>query len=834
MTSTVAQTPQGGVASIVTQNINGFYAVSKTASNTLTFFVQSAMPYGIQPGWVINDVPGLVGQTRVTRVTPYQGSYPGQGAFNGTIDFQVNVAQTIQGVQTARMATVSPAPIIVPPPPPTLSGVYFTQTGAVIFYSNVSLPRDLTLGWLIKGLPGIPAQMVLNVASVSFQTGSLGAINYKGIVTAFPLPVPVQTPSDPNAFSKFQAVITKLGSRFEEVLRGEVIGLAQKPMADPAKFRALLVATPNLLNFFSQKTQLATGDILADPSRLKSALSQLPELANAIGQRMSVSRSPLLDGFLNDVNMLGALQDGNVLPVALPSTDAWPLGFPVYKQGALVDPTLSTAFVPQPVSAPPPFVRAPIEDSNFKRFPVDVRPLGDVTPDPPFPLDKNLTEKRNLGFNAGGVLSLDAVGPQEEYIANVSSFHESQWSAEFPQYTNAVVYQQYFPVVKNFSNTFIQPFVSGIATVELRPTEQGDLFSNMHLQVALPALPSGNNYTNQIGRALIQQVDFIINETVVETIYDDWLTIKDQTFLDYDEQIGMFNQVNGGQGNQNLSPSAPLNLLIPLEFFFCRRHSHANKGRERLRRPFFPVCALWAGQRIYIRFTFRPQYWFTNYTGPMDIINPLLVVESVLLTPPERIYYRNTPLRYIVPIVKKESTTQYQQGTVVMNLTANFPVQILAWFIRNKAYESPVPNYYDVRYLYGYATQYISTAVPLSFPSGSAQYIDAIQTVKVTVNNVDILDTFANGPYTSFLQPMQHGLSVPQKNIYMYSFGLNITEYNQGGYLNFSKLNSQTSNLTITFLPAYRTSIANYSLYLFYYGFSILEFKGGFAAVSYL
>ena len=140
--------------------------------------------------------------------------------------------------------------------------------------------------------------------------------------------------------------------------------------------------------------------------------------------------------------------------------------------------------------------------------------------------------------------------------------------------------------------------------------------------------------------------------------------------------------------------------------------------------------------------------------------------------------------------------------------------------------------------MYGYATQYQTAAIPLNFGAASqttsVNYTDVIQTVKITINNQDILDTFANGPYTSFLQPMQHGLSVPQKNIYMYSFGLNITEYNSGGYLNFSKINSQTSNLTITFLPQYATALQSYNLYLFYYGFSVLQFKNGFAGVSYL
>jgi len=508
-------------------------------------------------------------------------------------------------------------------------------------------------------------------------------------------------------------------------------------------------------------------------------------------------------------------------------------GTRVQNQAILAAPVTTVGFVPQPLNLAPPQILTlpPLDDDNFPRFPVDLRDLDVEPPGHVMLNDNNLMEKSRLGFSAGGVLALDAIGPQEKLIADTTDFTQGEWTPSYKQYSLSVVYQQRVPVP---GTTFIRRTEPGVAVVELRPTELGDLFSNMHLQVTLPALSTGNAYTNQIGRALIEKVEFIVNETVIETIYDDWLVIRDQTFLDYDEQVGMLNLVNGGQANQNLTPSTPLNLLIPLEFFFCRRHSHENKARERLRRPYFPVCAMWA-QKIYIRFTFRPQTWFTNFPGTIDLINPYIVLESVRLTDAERLYYRNQPLRYIVPTIKKESTAEYNQGTVTATLTANFPVQLLAWFIRNKNYEGTQnSNFYDVRYLYGYASQYITAAVPLSFPTGQAQYIDSIETVKITMNNVDILDTFANGTYCSFKQPMEHGLSVPQKNIYLYSFGLNVTEYNQGGYIDFSKLNSQTSNLTLKFLPELAATITQYALYLFYYGYSVLEFQGGFARMAYL
>jgi len=808
--------------------ISGFYAASDTVPNAITFYVQSPMPFGIEEGWVLTNVPGIQGQTKVIEVSLFKGSYPGYGGYNGSIDFQVNVPQTIQGTTAAPAAQLAPAPILPPPTPPTLTGVYYTQRGLLVFYSTLPISGNVTQGWNITGMPGISS--TLNVQMVSFQSGNLGAFKYAGVLTAVPV-TPQLVEIDPTIKDKFFSVLRKLGT-FAEILGGKIADIDTEVFSDPNALSSYLSESPNLLKFFSEKTGLQPESITGDPTQLKELMGSLPQLANALGFRLRTGPNKLVDGFLNDEVMLEAIGQGRVLPPVLPSTDEYPQGFPVNGQGGLVNPKASDAFVPATVSTVKPLVRAPIEDEDFKRFPMGLRELNDAVPVPPV-APEPLTEKRNLGFNAGGILSLDAHGPQEEFISNVTNFNTSQWSPGYQQHTNSVVYQDYIQMTPA-SDTFIQQADPGTCIVEIQPKNQGDLIANMYVQCTLPALDGVSSYTNQIGRALIQQIDFIIDETIVETIYDDWLFIKDQIFLDYDEQIGMFNQVNGGQANQNLTPTIDVPLLIPLEFFFCRRHSGGNKGRERLRKPFFPLCALWGGQKIYIKFTFRPQYWFTNYSKPIDIINPVLLIEYVKITTNEKLHYRNTPLRYVVPVVKRDATSPYTNGVVTQNISANFPVQLIAWFIRNQQFESTDLNYYATRYIYGYATQYQAVAVPLSFPTGSVQYVDVIQSVKITINNEDLLDTFANGPYTQFLQPMQHGLSVPQKNIYMYSFGLNITEYNSGGYLNFSKINSQTSNLIISFLPEYASVLASYNLYIYYYGLSILEFNNGFAGVSYL
>lgn len=447
-----------------------------------------------------------------------------------------------------------------------------------------------------------------------------------------------------------------------------------------------------------------------------------------------------------------------------------------------------------------------------------------------FPESKYI-ESKGKGFSSGSILALEAIGPQEEYLLT-EDMSKSPWNPDFKRHSNFVMYQKAYPFPPP------SPVYQGqTVQIELRPTELGHLLSNMYLSVTLPALPAGSNYTTNVGRALIKQIDLLVNETVIETLYDDWYVIRDQLFLDADEQYGL-------QAALNVTNSqVENNITIPLEFFFCRRHSHNNKGRERLRRPYFPTCAMW-NQRLYVRFTFQPNTWWCNapLTNNTDIypanttLWPQLITEEILLDNPEKLYYQNTPLKFIVNRIRKESPLFYATGNPILQLTANYPVQTLAWFFRNKKYEETTDGrYYNSRYAYGYTTQYITTGVELQFPSGTSNYVDVIANAKITLNNVDILSTFQGSLYYSFKQPTEHMLSIPSKNIYTYSFGLTPKEYNQGGYLDFSKLNSQTTTLTLSFLPTYTNQLVQgYNLYLFYYGYSLLQFQGGFASLPFL
>lgn len=694
--------------------------------------------------------------------------------------------------------------------PIDVNGFYkVTGPTQVTFYATTDVPTiPVGAGWTGDGFTGILGQIQIIGVSRSSGDTDYGAYNWSFIL---------QTDTDQNIQGTQQATGAILYPPNQ---------LQYKNKRTKVPVYGYYVVEQNIVMFYFSApppTQTATGWLITG----------LPTFS-ATMQLTSYSQNIQGSTFATLVPTDGSVPQNNSIPVYVNGVPAM-----------IQEPLFTNTFIPGKFTsyAPPetangiPNVQVQL-NSNVRvgNYPEQRQLNTDVEwrdPQPGtrlFPESKYIEEK-NKGFSSGSILSLQAIGPQEEYLWT-DEMSKSQWNPAFKRYSNFVMYQKVYPFPPP------NPYYQGsVVQIELRPTELGHLISNMYLSVTLPALPGSNSYTPNVGRALLKQVDLLVNETVVETLYDDWYVIRDQMFLDADEQYGLQTALN--VSNAQVGGT----ITIPLEFFFCRRHSHNNKGRERLRKPYLPTCAMWA-QRLYVRFTFRPNTWWcnapisnkTDVYPPGTALLPNLITEEIILENAEKLYYQNTPLKYIVNRVQKESALSFNSTTTTLQLTANYPVQVLAWFFRNKSYENITDGrYYASRYSYGYSTQYIKTGIQLQFPSGTSNFVDVINNAKITLNNVDILSTFQGSLYYSFKQPTEHYLSIPSKNIYMYSFGLTPKEYNQGGYLNFAKLNSQTTYLQLNFNPSYTNQlISGYNLYMFYYGYSLLQFQGGFASLPFL
>ena len=457
---------------------------------------------------------------------------------------------------------------------------------------------------------------------------------------------------------------------------------------------------------------------------------------------------------------------------------------------------------------------------------------SNVWTDVPAPRDA-LIEMEGRGFGTGALTALAAIGPQEKYMYG----GESLWMPKIIQHTPFAITQRFLLPLKSGNEKFLKS--TRTFSVDIHPRESGDLLSNMYLSTSLPALPAGYNYTPLVGRAIIKKIEFLIDGQPIETLSDDWYILRDQLFLDADEKLAMYQATSLGQSESNVVPATDVvKMMIPLDFFFCRRHSDRKIGREKLEKPFFPLCAI-LKQTVTIRFTFHDSTWITDAPAdaggyPIDIINPKVLIEEITLSPSERMYYQSRELNFKVNRVWAEAGQPYAGGRAVMNLTASFPVSMITWFVRNQDYENePDAAYYKSRYQYGYSTDYIQAAVPVTFFNGvTNNFLDIIQSGTLYLNNENVLSNFPGALYYSYKQALDHGLSVPTKNIYMYCFGDNPKEYNQEGYVDFSTLSSQTTHLDLVFDPTLSPQIEkSYTMYLYYYGYVPLQISGGYATL---
>lgn len=439
-------------------------------------------------------------------------------------------------------------------------------------------------------------------------------------------------------------------------------------------------------------------------------------------------------------------------------------------------------------------------------------------------------QMKNRGFGTGALTALAAIGAQEKYVYGGHSY----WIPRIIQHTPFGLSQRYTPAL----TVGTQKLGQTIQFV-IQPRECKDLVSNMHLSCTLPALPGGYTYCELVGRAILSKVEVIIDGVVYESITDDWYIIHDQLFLNADEKLTAYKAYSAGYTEgQSIPATSPIQLLIPLNLFFCRT-------RRGYKRHFLPTCALSASS-IIVQILFNTSTWITNAPSDIDgnavnISNVRLLLEEVSLCPTDRLYLISTTQTFRIPQVWTEAIQEFTNGQVRVNFTANFKVLMMAWFFRNKRYEQDVqnapqglvvPNLSDLRYTYGYTTQYIQATTPITFFNGvKTNFIDVIDYATIYINNQNILSNFPGALYYSYKQPIEQNLSIPTKNIYMYCFSKNPL-FLQGAF-DFSTLNSSTSHLDIKFLSQYASQITSlYNLHLFHYGYRIIQIQGGTMAYA--
>lgn len=386
-------------------------------------------------------------------------------------------------------------------------------------------------------------------------------------------------------------------------------------------------------------------------------------------------------------------------------------------------------------------------------------------------------------------MGTEAIGPQEEFLYKKNT----DWTPQLLQHTNFSIVQ------KELLITTSPPYIGSELTIALNPKELGDLICNMYFVCDLPV---NVNYTPRVGRALMFNVELRFNENIIQWYDDYWSVIHDELFMSADE-----SQVV----DQILSPPK---VYIPLKFFFNE------KGQ------YLPLCALY-NQTVYIKIKFNTQDWFTDYPTPFDIQNPKLIFDQIFLTQEERNSMKLKSHEIVIPFIKRTLPQEFTQGDVTLNMDTDFTVSMLVWFIKN------TNNDFRSRYSFGYVSPLVNSYTSfINWKGEQVNYIPVIDTVELFINNKNIIAGLTGDIYFTYKQPLEHGLSIPDKTMYVYCFSDEPKNPLKRGDLDFRNLASKTTNLKIKFLKSLEPQLKqSYNLYLYYYGYKILSIDRGFGVL---
>jgi hypothetical protein len=439
----------------------------------------------------------------------------------------------------------------------------------------------------------------------------------------------------------------------------------------------------------------------------------------------------------------------------------------------------------------------------------------------------------------GAVLSLDAIGLQDTYLT--SNTGNSYFQFTNIQHTNFTKYSASMQMSNDGSKNW--PFNQQII-FNLQPKYMGDILQNMYLKCTLPDLSvlypnKGSNYQycDLVGWAMINKIQIAMDDIILEVLKCDWNIIYTELHYTQEEKRMVLSMVN-------VDPIKGGNLYIPLNFFFNRRHSSSFTAnplmQESYFKPGFLTCAAHKHRNMIVTITFNPLPFFT--TAPdVSLDQMYLVTDEIILSHHERQYIQNNVQKNMITFARNDSVYPIQGTPFTANLTPNISVKTLHWFARNTKYEDPNNSYYfNNRFNFSsvnYKLPFTSNTTPQQQESDnpiicqSILYLNGVQLLGLA-QPTTVRNQRDASYYYKFVQPMNHSLSVPNKNIYTYSFCLKPRDPQPSGSLDFSQMDS-----TITFLTGSLYSEAKtpekFNLYIYYTGYNQITYSNGLVSLSF-
>jgi len=412
----------------------------------------------------------------------------------------------------------------------------------------------------------------------------------------------------------------------------------------------------------------------------------------------------------------------------------------------------------------------------------------------------------------GGLLQLAAYGPQDVYLTGN------------PQITFFIaVYKRY----SNFAIESIQQLFHGTANfgskvyADIDPN--ADLAYQIFLNLRLPNLnvqPEKNpdytvSWVNAIGHAIIQHVDVEIGGVIMDRQYGQWLEIWSELTLTSEKEYG-YNLMIGKQFNFNTdSQPGPLNLYVPLQFWFNRNIGLA-----------LPLISLqYSKVRIIVAFRNFNELWISSNGLPPglggpdssiiesdQILEASLWVDYIFLENEERRKFASCNLEYLIEQLQV-NTVGVDEKNVVVPMDINHPVKELIWVLQTDRIFQTGPN---------------KSYEFFDFSNGEPKPGDTIDSATIQMEGQDRF-RWREPFYFRVVQPYQYHTRVPRNFIYLYSFALKPEQHQPTGTCNFSRIDNASLVLTLNECVIQK----NTQLNIYAINYNVLRIEAGIAGLVY-
>jgi hypothetical protein len=420
----------------------------------------------------------------------------------------------------------------------------------------------------------------------------------------------------------------------------------------------------------------------------------------------------------------------------------------------------------------------------------------------------------------GGLLQLVATGRQDVFLTGNPQV--TWFKMVYRRYTNFSIESQ----IIQFDN---QPdFGRRISCLLPR---KGDLLGPLWLEISLPAIfdsVTGEplSYTNAIGHALIQEISLEIGEQQIDRQTGEWMEMWSNYIVTEDKRQGWNNMIGKTTGtSQGNAPSTsvnlfgPLNLYVPLRFWFCK-----NPGL------YLPLLAL-QYHPIRVNITLRPLSQLFVRDNPLSptacdqtptaasITSMNMYGDFIHLDVEERRRFVANDHDYLIEQVQYTNSIPIDANasTVQIPVEFNHPMREMFWVIQR-----------DVAVNANQWFNYTNLSIG-EFSSAQNSFQNLINTALIRIEGFDRFD-IRNADYFRLVQPYQYHTVIPIDDfVYSYSFCFRPEDVQPSGSMNASRLDTISLQLQLNNTVSPSRGSANCRVYALNH--NILRISKGFGGL---